>query len=229
MPPYRAVLFDAGDTLIDFYGTGARVTRIVQEQTGQAIPIAQAAPYFEAAFHHAYAGQDQLLWVNTRAAEEVYWQGYYTAWLRAAGVPPTPALVAELVADTLQLDIYTPFADAVPTLQALTAAGVRLVLVSNAFPSMQAIMQHLDLERYFAACLYSCTIGHEKPQAAIFHLALDAAQAPAAAVCFIDDVPQHIEAARALGIPGYLLDRWDRHRHSPLPRITTLAALSSEF
>ena len=229
MPQYQAVLLDAGDTLIDFYGTGVRVTRIVQEHTGVAIPIAQAAPYFEAAFHHAYDGQDHLLWVNTPATEQRYWAGYYTGWLRAAGVPPTPALIAELVADTLQLDIYAPFADTVPTLEALTAAGVRLVLISNAFPSMAAIMQHLDLERHFAACLYSCTVGHEKPQAAIFHLALEAAGVPTAATCFVDDVPRNIAAARALGIPSYLLDRYDRHPHSPLPRIATLAALRAEF
>ena len=229
MPPYRAVLFDAGDTLIDFYGTGERVTHLVQEHTGQAIPFAQATPYFAAAFQHAYAGQDHLLWVNTREAELVYWQGYYRGWLQAAGVPPTSALVSELVADTLQLDIYAPFPDAVPTLEALTAAGVRLVLISNAFPSMAAIMQHLDLERYFAHCLYSCSIGYEKPQAEIFHLALEAGGVPAAATCFIDDVPRNIEAARALGIPSYLLDRHDRHAHSPLPRITTLATLSAEL
>ncbi len=226
MPQYKAVLLDAGDTLIDFYGTGERVTRLVQEHTGQAIPFAQATPYFAAAFQHAYAGQDHLLWVNTQEAEQVYWQGYYTGWLQAAGVPATPALVAELVADTLQLDIYAPFADAVPTLEALTAAGVRLVLISNAFPSMAAIMRHLDLERYFAHCLYSCTVGCEKPQAEIFHLALAAAGVPAAATCFVDDVPRNIEAARALGIPSYLLDRHDHHPASPLPRLATLTALA---
>jgi putative hydrolase of the HAD superfamily len=83
-------------------------------------------------------------------------------------------------------------------------------------------MQHLDLERHFDACLYSCFVGHEKPQRAIFDLALQTANLPPAATCFVDDLPRNVEAATSLGIRGFLLDRWDRHRHSPLPRLANL-------
>jgi hypothetical protein len=31
-----------------------------------------------------------------------------------------------------------------------------------------------------------------------------------------------VEAATSLGIQGFLLDRWARHRHSPLPRFANL-------
>ena len=47
-----------------------------------------------------------------------------------------------------------------------------------------------DLERHFDACLYSCFVGHEKPQRAIFDLALQTANLPPAATCFVDDLPR---------------------------------------
>ena len=226
MPRYQAVFFDAGDTLLDFYSTGARATDLVAAHTGRRIPAAEAAPYFDAAFHHALGGRtDGLLWVNDSAAEQRYWAHYYEGWLAAAGLPADPALVAALVADTLQVEIYDAFADVVPTLEALAAAGVARILISNAFPSMQRIMRHLDLERHFDACLYSCFEGYEKPQAEIFDRALAAAGLPAAATCFVDDLPHNVEAASSLGIQGFLIDRWARHRHSPLPRLAGLADL----
>jgi len=222
--PLQAAFFDAGDTLVDFHSTGARVTRLVAERTGRHIPLEQAAPYFEAAFHHAL-GDGDLLWVTTPAAERQYWTTYYRGWLAAAGVPAAADLIAELVEDTLQVDIYSAFADAVPALEALRGAGLRLVLISNAFPSMERIMRHLDLERHFDTCLYSCSVGYEKPHAGIFELALEAVALPPAATCFVDDVPGHVEAAMSLGIRGYLLDRHARHHHSPLRRLADLDAL----
>jgi len=230
MPGYGAVFFDAGDTLIDFHSTGVRVTDIVFGRTGQVIAADQAEAYFAAAFHHALGGsRNGLLWVTDTAAERRYWEQYYHGWLAAAGVEPTRALIDELVEDTIQVDIYAPFADAVPALEALKDEGVRLVLISNAFPSMQRIMQHLDLERHFDTCLYSCAVGYEKPQAEIFDLALRAVALPASATCFVDDVPGHIEAAMSLGIRGFLIDRGDRHRRSPLPRLASLDELPAHL
>src|SRR5437773_821725 len=111
-PRYRAVFFDAGDTLLDFYTTGDRVIRLVAEHTGRRIPAAEARPYFDAAFHYALGGSGNgLLWVNDAETERRYWASYFAGWLEAAGMPPTPALVAELVADTLDIAIYAAFSD----------------------------------------------------------------------------------------------------------------------
>jgi HAD superfamily hydrolase (TIGR01509 family) len=225
MPDYRAVFFDAGDTLIDFYSTGERVTRIVHERTGRRISAEQAAPFYDAAFHHAQGGRANGLWVTDEAAEQRYWATFYLGWLRAAGLPEDRALAQELVEDTVNVEIYEAFPDSAPTLDALRAAGVRLVLISNAFPSMARIMRRLDLERHFDTCLYSCEVGYEKPAAEIIDLALSAADQPPGQACFVDDVPGHIEAAMSLGIRGFLLDRWERHKRSPLPRLTSLTEL----
>jgi 2-haloalkanoic acid dehalogenase type II len=229
MPDYRAVFFDAGDTLIDFYSTGARVTRIVYERTGRQISAEQAAPYYDAAFHHALGGRGNGLWVTDEAAELRYWSAFYLGWLRAAGLPEDRALAQALVEDTINVEIYAPFPDSAASLQALRAAGLRLVLISNALPSMARIMRRLDLERHFDTCLYSCEVGYEKPGAEIFDLALSAADLPPAQTCFVDDVPGHVEAATSLGIRGFLLDRWERHPRSPLPRLTSLTELCARL
>ena len=230
MSHYQAVFLDAGDTLIDFYSTGDRVTRLVGERTGRRVPPAEARPYFDAAFHYALGGAGNgLLWVNDVETERQYWANYYAGWLDAAGLDPHPALVEELVADTLNLEIYTAFADAPPALETLGAAGIKRVLISNAFPSMQHIMRRLDLERHFDECLYSCHVGYEKPGAEIFNLALSLVDLPPAATCFVDDVPRNVEAATSLGIHGLLIDRWERHPHSPWPKLTSLAELQTHL
>ncbi|MGI8586907.1 MAG: HAD family hydrolase [Chloroflexia bacterium] len=225
MPAYQAVLFDAGDTLIDFYSADVRVADTVREWTGREASAEQIARAFEAAWHHAFDGKADLLWVDDEETERRYWGGYYTGWLRAVGIEPVPGLVEQLVEDTLRLDSYDAFPDAAETLAALHSQGLRLVLISNAFPSMQKIMQQLDLERRFDACLYSWSAGYEKPHPAIFELALKAAGVPASAACFVDDTAGHIEAAISLGIGGFLLDRHNRHPGTALPRITGLREL----
>jgi putative hydrolase of the HAD superfamily len=50
----------------------------------------------------------------------------------------------------------------------------------------------------------SCEAGWAKPDPRIFAIALHGVGADPANALFIDDTPAHVEAARALGMAGYL-------------------------
>ena len=219
------MFFDAGDTLIDFYSTGERVTRIVQERDGPAgLGRTSRALLRGRLPSRARWARERLSGSTDEATEWRYWADVLPGLVACGrGSPSDPALVRELVEDTIHVEIYAPFPDCGPRPWMRCAPpACGLVLISNAFPSMAAHHAPLDLERHFDTCLYSCEVGYEKPQPAIFDLALQAADLPPAQTCFVDDVPSNVEAATSLGIRGFLLDRWARHERSPLPRLASL-------
>jgi HAD superfamily hydrolase (TIGR01549 family) len=113
--------------------------------------------------------------------------------------------------------------DAVPTLQALRAHGLRLGLISNGQRDLEEFARHHALDVDVA--VGSKSHGRAKPHASIFERALTALEvAPADAVMVGDSYADDIEGARALGIRAILLDR-DGLRPDERDRITGLSEL----
>jgi putative hydrolase of the HAD superfamily len=88
---------------------------------------------------------------------------------------------------------------------ALHESGLRAAIVGNAgaaarwaFEAIVGVLQFTD------AVIISAEVGVEKPDARIFQLAVDALDVPASACTFVDDIPQHVEGARSLGIDAFL-------------------------
>ena len=63
-----------------------------------------------------------------------------------------------------------------------------------------------DLENYFEKVYLSYQVNLRKPEISIFELVLNENKLIAEETLFIDDSPQHIEAAKKLGIQTYWLD-----------------------
>lgn len=95
-----------------------------------------------------------------------------------------------------------------PAIQPLVEAligRVRLVLLSNTNSIHTAFLRPLApvLDR-FDALLFSHDLGLVKPEREIFERALSAAGSSPAATAYFDDAPEFVDAARALGIRGYV-------------------------
>jgi FMN hydrolase / 5-amino-6-(5-phospho-D-ribitylamino)uracil phosphatase len=102
------------------------------------------------------------------------------------------------------------FEDALPVLEELRAAKLRLGLVSNGIRDLHEFVAHhrLDVD----AIVGSRAHGYVKPHPTIFHAALQQlAVEPAAAVMVGDSLEEDVEGARALGMRAILIDREDRH------------------
>jgi len=113
--------------------------------------------------------------------------------------------------------------DAVPTLQALRAHGLRLGLISNGQRDLEEFARHHALDVDVA--VGSKSHGRAKPHASIFERALAVLEAaPADAVMVGDSYADDIEGARALGIRAILLDRDGLHPDER-DRITGLSEL----
>lgn len=77
-------------------------------------------------------------------------------------------------------------------------------LISNAWSDMREYLVRKKLDVVFDTLTISAEVGVAKPEAKIYHLALEQAQVQPEAAVFVDDVLANIEACEALGMKGIL-------------------------
>jgi HAD superfamily hydrolase (TIGR01549 family) len=102
------------------------------------------------------------------------------------------------------------YEDALPVLDELRTADLRIGLVSNGIRDLAKFVAHhrLDVD----AIVDSRSHGRVKPHPTIFQAALDLlGVAPVEAVMVGDSLEEDVEGARALGMRAILVDREDRH------------------
>jgi putative hydrolase of the HAD superfamily len=102
------------------------------------------------------------------------------------------------------------YEDALPVLEELREAGLRLGLVSNGIRDLRQFVAHhrLDVD----AIVDSRSHGRVKPHPTIFEAALQLlGVVPADAAMVGDSLEEDVEGARALGLRALLVDREDRH------------------
>jgi glucose-1-phosphatase len=88
--------------------------------------------------------------------------------------------------------------------EALKASGYRLVIGSNTneLHARRFRRQFADTLAHFDRLVLSYEVGHAKPSPAFYQACVQAADAPADACVFIDDLPVNVEGARAAGLVG---------------------------
>ena len=127
---------------------------------------------------------------------------------------------APQVAELIRLDIasWLHFCDGTVTLlNDLAAAGYRLALLSNAPADFAEVMAEQPVARFFEHLAFSCYLGASKPEPACYQAVLGMLGARSADVVFIDDRPENVAGAAALGIRGV-------HFGTPSQARTSLAA-----
>ena len=169
--------------------------------------------------------QRDMPFVATPEHEQAYYRVYHGLVLDTLAIGDGEALVDRLTEAAHYVPHCILYADTAPALQALRQAGYRLGLLSNAYPSLIDALTSLDILDYFDVQVVSAFEGCEKPDPAIYHAALRLAGVAPEQALFVDDLPENIEAANAVGMVGVLIDRDDQHADTPLRRITRLTEL----
>jgi putative hydrolase of the HAD superfamily len=77
-------------------------------------------------------------------------------------------------------------------------------LISNAWSGMRAFLERDKLIELFDTVVISAEVHVMKPEARIYHIALEQAQVRAEEAVFVDDVPANIEACQQIGMQGIL-------------------------
>ena len=118
----------------------------------------------------------------------------------SAGRSFTAAQIAELtrldIASWLHLQPGT-----VTLIEDLAAAGYRLALLSNAPAEVADVMAALPVvAAHFEHCTFSCYLRAVKPQPEVYQAVLTLLGASPGEVVFLDDRPENVAGAEALGI-----------------------------
>jgi putative hydrolase of the HAD superfamily len=132
-----------------------------------------------------------------------------TEVLRGALPPPASGLAHDALLDALLAALrFRPFPEVGDVLRDLRASGAVLVVVSNWDVSLHEVMERSGLRELVDAVLTSAEIGEAKPGGAMFHAALELADArPADAVHAGDSIEHDVAGALAMGMRAVLVDR----------------------
>lgn len=86
--------------------------------------------------------------------------------------------------------------------------GVKLAIITNHIKEASSWREQFpfDVNEVFEAIADSSELGVRKPNAGIYQHALDKLGVAADEALFLDDYPENIHAAEALGIHGFLVD-----------------------
>ena len=121
---------------------------------------------------------------------------------------------------------YRLFDDVVPALEALAARGLRLGLISNFEGWLEKMLVELEVGHLFEVSVISGVEGVEKPDPAIYELALDRAGVRPSRALHVGDAPK-LDAgpATSVGMHAVLLDRSGRYPDFEGLRIKSLEEL----
>jgi len=202
----RAVLFDVDFTLCRPGPelSAERYARIA-ERHGVAIDVSRYDDAREAAAlnlkRHPELLHDDTVW--HRFTEEIF--------VRMGGPEEIASECATEIEQGWEVsENFELFEDALPVLEELRAAELRLGLVSNGIRDLNEFVAHhrLDVD----AIVGSRAHGYVKPHPTIFQSALQQLGVDArAAVMVGDSLEEDIAGARALGMRAILIDRENRH------------------
>ena len=196
--PLRAVLFDAGNTLL--FLDHDRMAAAV----GAALGVPLTGARLAAASRTAARAMEQ-----GRNTDRERTASYLEALFLEAGIPAgrldeVRACLARLHGER---HLWSGIAeDAHDALGRLRDAGLRLGVVSNSDGRVDEALEAAGLRSYFDVVVDSTLAGVEKPDPAIFRPALAALGVPAAAALYVGDLYEvDVIGARAAGLAAVLL------------------------
>ncbi|AZM50927.1 haloacid dehalogenase [Streptomyces sp. WAC 06738] len=218
-PALRAVLFDSGGVLMRPIG-GRWNPRADFEQT----VLAHAPSLTEQQFAAAIAAGDRFFAASPSTPDP---DDYHRAMLRHLGVDPTARLLADLRRDVHPSAFLETYPDVEDTLAELSRRGVRMAVVSDAWPDLPEVHAGLGIGRFFEAYAISAVLGCTKPDPRMYHHASTALGLVPGECLFVDDDPELVAAAIGLGYAGRALRR--DGTVSAVPSVSSLTQLLDFF
>jgi putative hydrolase of the HAD superfamily len=224
---YRAVFFDAGETLVHPYPSFPELlVEVLRQQGFEADPATVREKIHVVSDRFMEAAEGGELWSTSAERSREFWASIYRSLLAEMGFPFGKQVAKALYHTFTDVSNYRAFPDAVPVLEQLRDAGYRLGVVSNFEEWLERLLESLDVSRFFEVQVISGIEGYEKPDTRLFKLALDRLGAEPDTSVYVGDNPYFdIEPARSIGMFAVLIDRRERFPDHDGPRITTLGEL----
>lgn len=227
---YKAVFFDAGDTLLSPHPSFHELFALTLGSQGQPVTAADVESAFIAIAPSFTDVLDKLgtsEWSTSKEVSRKFWNSVYHNAFEHLGVPdPDSELAQALYERFTSYESYRLFPDAIPALEAIKAAGITVGLISNFEDWLEGMLIEMEIAHVFDLMVISGKEGVEKPDARIFKIALDRAGISAEESMYVGDHPRvDAEGSAAVGMTGVLIDRKGRNRDFDGTRIETLYEL----
>jgi HAD superfamily hydrolase (TIGR01509 family) len=204
--PFRAVLFDAGDTLIRLSGSGERLLhRAAAVLGGDRLDAEDAARVWQRILSRASTPEELA---KGRDLSPDRHREVWTALYAEAGCDRlVPGLSAALYVLTVDAGSWEVFPDTLPTLQALHTRGVRVGIVSDTGFDLRPVFDALGLLRWLDAVILSFEHGACKPDPRLFVTACERLGMDPAETLMVGDNPLTDAGAVTAGLCVLLLPR----------------------
>lgn len=222
----RAVLFDAGGTLV--HPDWGRLALAAEGETGRKFTPAE----LRHALYQEFQIIDDLFRRKVAAPAYTTQRGWtFARMYERLGIDTAACDRLSKRADDLhseqhlwcELDPATP-----AVLTGLKQAGLQIAVISNTEDGrLEELLEMVEIKIHFDFLIDSFIVGHRKPDAAIFHLALERfGLAPHEAIYVGDSYGHDVLGAQAIGMPALLLDPLDLYTEGEdLQRIRKLGEL----
>lgn len=221
MTAFKAIFFDAGNTLIFI---NPEVVLPVFREFGA--DVGEDA-FWESEFH-ARVGLARTVEEGATGTEAHMWQAYFGALFKGCGVREEDLSAVGVrvreVHDASHLWTWVS-PETAPALSALKESGYRLAVISNADGRVEGLIRDAGLRDYFEFVLDSAVEGVEKPHPEIFRRGCGRMGVDAGDSLYVGDLyPVDVLGARGAGMEALLLDPMGRLDY-PVDRIPNVAAL----
>jgi putative hydrolase of the HAD superfamily len=231
--PCRAIIFDVNGTLLGYedpLGFEKRFAHACRD-LGHPVTTDQVCQVFQrlvqewnarkgSGFRRASSGEQYrqtMTWVYQLMLEGLGIEG--DVWQQA------DALYERFI---LREGFMPLFSDVQEALTQLRAHGLHLGVLSNFPPHLEDTLKLHGIHGYFDFFVVSSLVGMEKPDPAIFELAIARAGVPKEVILYVGDNPDDdIRGAQTAGLSAILIDRDDHWPEADCVRIRSLSELST--
>jgi putative hydrolase of the HAD superfamily len=193
----RGVLFDSGGVLLRPRGGRWNPRYDFEAVLDRRAPEADRARFAEA----FAAGQRYLDGFDGTAPRDAY----HRVILEVLGVEASDDLLAELDAPT-DVPAVEPYPEVPRVLDRLAADGIAMAVVSDAWADLVELYERLGLAGYFEVIVISEVLGVRKPDPRMYRTGSDGLGLRPDECLFVDDDPDLVRAAEALGYQGLPYD-----------------------
>jgi putative hydrolase of the HAD superfamily len=224
---FDAVFFDAGETLVHPHPTFPDLFAQILAREGFDVDAQTIRDRIHVVSDRfARAAREKELWTTTRTKSRRFWHDVYGIFFEHLGIAAPNGLIDVVYREFTDLANYALFEDVVPVLERLREAGLRLGVVSNFEEWLERLLEQLGVRPFFDVRVISGVEGLEKPDPAIFRLAMSRAGVEPERSVYVGDNPEFdVEPALGVGMFPVLIDRRDRYPDADCSRIGALDEL----
>lgn len=208
----RVLTFDCAETLIQVRWEPVELALDSAEAIGLSVDRVEAGSSYRRLLRRGWSEFCELNLTRDESQTNGFWERLTNVWLTECGVGLewSQPLITEANRRLFgpESTVFSLFEDTVAALDALSAQGYRMAVLSNWDISLHKALRMFDLTKYFESAIASLEEGVEKPDPRIFEIALERlGTQPHHAVHIGDNPLDDLQGARNAGMRGILVDR----------------------